>query len=241
MTAKPVTRKAKAPTKKTPKGASSVTGAGSRKAKTTGKAKTKRNPKTEAQHEAQEVAQSDDGKNGLRVDLVQARADFVRFYIEQDFQSATGAYRRAYPKANEATAAVEACRLLKDPKVQEALSDELSALLAEKRRPLEKRILDTWLIRAFYDPTEIISLNGSLKISEAELRKKGLQVCIDSINRKLNAQGMPYLEYKLADRDKALDMLRQYIQMIEVPKQKVELSGDISIGLPPPPEEAPGA
>jgi hypothetical protein len=176
-------------------------------------------------------------KPPVSVDLVQARADFVRYYIEQDFKDATGAYRRAYSEASEATAAVNSSRLLKNTKIQELISTELEALLAEKRRPLEKRILDTWLVRAFYDPTEILDLSGRLKITEAQLRKRGLHVCIDSINRKLNAKGDAYLEYKLADRDKALDMLRQYIAMIKPQDQRLVVE-NISIGLPPPPPAA---
>jgi phage terminase small subunit len=179
-------------------------------------------------------------KAAVSVDLVQARADFVRFLIEQDFQNATGAYRRAYPKASEATAATESSRLLKDPKIQEAISTELKAVLAEKRVPLEKRILDTWIVRAFYDPTEIIDLNGHLKISEKELHKRGLQVCIDSINEKLTAKGDRYVEYKLADRDKALDMLQKYIAMIKEPDKNVNLnvgSGVLKVATTMSPEE----
>jgi hypothetical protein len=172
------------------------------------------------------------------LELVQARADFVRFLIEQDFQDARGAYRKAYPKANLSTAGVEACRLLKDPKVQEAIAVELKAVLDDKRLPLEKRILDTWVVRAFYDPTEILDLKGNLKITEAALRKRGLHVCIDSINRKLNAQGLSYLEYKLANRDTALDMLQRYIAMIKTPDQK-PLEVNLSIGLPPKPSDLP--
>jgi hypothetical protein len=159
----------------------------------------------------------------VSVDLVQARADFVRYYIEQDFRSATGAYQRAYGEKTEAVAAACASRLLKDAKVQEALADELAAVLAERRVPLEKRILDTWIVRAFYDPTEIISLKGALKISEKELRARGLQVCIDSINKKVDQRGREFIEYKLADRDKALDMLQKYIAMIREPDKNVNV------------------
>ena len=177
-------------------------------------------------------------KAAISVDLVQSRADFVRYYIEQDFKDATGAYQRAYPDSTSDSARASAARLLQDASIQDALSAELEAVLKERRRPLEKRILDTWLIRAFYDPTEILDLHGTLKISVAQLRKRGLQVCIDSINKKLNAKGDSYLEYKLADRDKALDMLRQYIQMIEEPKKHVVLE-NLTIGEPPKPADLP--
>jgi hypothetical protein len=204
MVHKPEARKTKTPAKKAPakRGVSAV---GARPKAKRVQSKTKKLP-------------------GAPVDLVQARADFVRYYIEQDFQNATGAYHRAYPNANEATAAVESSRLLKDPKVQEALSEELIAVIAEKRRPLEKRILDTWLVRAFYDPTVILDLKGQLKITEKELRKLGLHVCIDSIAKKLNNRGQSYLEYKLADRDKALDMLQRYIAMIREPDKNLNVN-----------------
>ena len=141
-------------------------------------------------------------------------ADFVRYYIEQDFQNATAAYKRAF-NCSDVTAKVNSCKALQRPAVREMMANELKAVLAKKRMPLEKRILDTWIARAFYDPTEIIDLNGRLAISEAKLRERGLHVCIDSINLKLNSQGDEYTEYKLADRDKALEMLQKYIAMIK--------------------------
>lgn len=158
-------------------------------------------------------------------DMVQLRADFVRLYIEQDFKNATGAYQKVYG-VSEKVAASGASRLLKDDNIQEALATELAAVLKEKRRPLEKQVLDVWMKRAFYDPTEIIDLDGKLVISTEELRAKGLQVCIDSINEKLNAQGMPYIEYKLADRDKALDMIQKYIQMVKPFDLKIDPTGE---------------
>jgi phage terminase small subunit len=149
-------------------------------------------------------------------DMVQQRADFCRYYIEQDFTNATLAYKRAYnPQMKDGIAAASAVRLLRDEKVRAELSREIQSILAEKKIPLEKKILDTYMVRAFYDPTEIIDLEGRLAISEKELRERGLQVCIDSINKKVSAQGDEYTEYKLADRDKALDMLQKYIQMIK--------------------------
>ncbi len=168
--------------------------------------------------------------------IPKARLNFVRYYIEQDFQNATRAYLRAYPNANEATARRNASLLLTKTYIQELVSTELAAVIEKSRIPLEKRILEVWVKRAFYDPTEIIDLTGQLVITTEELRSKGLEVCIDAINEKLNAQGERYIEYKLADRDKALNMLQQYIQMIEEPKKRIEVS-TISIGLPPKPED----
>jgi hypothetical protein len=195
-------------------------------AKTQAKA-TKAKPRAKTASKAKPARKSPDrvgNKAPVSVDLVQARADFVRYYIEQDFRDAARAYKRAYGEKSANVACAAASRLLADVKVQESLASELSSVLAERRVPLEKRILDTWLIRAFYDPTEIIDLHGKLRITMAELRKKGLYVCIDSINKKMNQSGKLYVEYKLADRDKALDMLQKYIAMIREPDKNINVT-----------------
>ena len=85
--------------------------------------------------------------------------------------------------------------------------------------PLEKRILKYWTTRAFYDATQIVGLDGKVVIDEKQLRRRGLDAVIDGVNEKLNAQGMRYLEIKLANRDKALEMLQQYIGMIDAGKR----------------------
>ena len=158
--------------------------------------------------------------------IKKSQLNFVRNYIEQDFTNATRAYARAYPNASEDTARANATRLLSKAHIQAAVAKELEAVLSKARLPLEKRILDVWVKRAFFDPTEIIDVDGKLVITTEELRGKGLQVCIDSINKKLNAQGASYIEYKLADRDKALDMLQKYIAMIKAPDQNINLHSD---------------
>jgi len=151
----------------------------------------------------------------ISVDLVKNRADFVRYFIEQDFNNPSLAYRRAYPDAKDSTSNVESSRLLKDPTVQEALSIELQAVLKEKRRPLEKRILDTWIVRAFYDVADLIDEDGHLAHTMPELKKAGLSVVIDGIDIKPDKDGGEHVVYKLADKDKALEMLQKYIQMIK--------------------------
>lgn len=240
MAKQPESAKGKAPAKKTRARAVSAAGARS-KGTRDAQAKTEATKGRGAKRASAQKRTAKKAQPIVTVDLVKARADFVRYFIEQDFENATGAYRRAYPDSSEDAARSSAARLLSEASIQEALSAELEAVLKDRRRPLEKRILDTWMVRAFYDPTEILDLHGNLKISEKRLRARGLQVCIDSINKKLNNRGQTYLEYKLADRDKALDMLRQYIKMIEPQNQKIELSGPIEIGLPPKPAESEGA
>jgi len=175
------------------------------------------------------MALVDDTENTPK--LKKSQLNFVRNYIEQDFTNAMRAYARAYPKASEETARKNASRMLTKADIQSAIAKELAAVLAEARIPLEKRILDVWVKRAFFDPTEIIGLDGNLVITIDELRIRGLQVCIDSINEKMTSKGDRYIEYKLADRDKALDMLQKYIAMIKAPDQNINLHSDDGLTL----------
>ena len=46
-------------------------------------------------------------------------------------KSATSAYKEAYPASSQATAEVEACRLLKNPNVQEEIARRLSEITPE--------------------------------------------------------------------------------------------------------------
>jgi hypothetical protein len=161
--------------------------------------------------------------------ISKARRNFVNYFIEQDFKNATEAYKRAYPRASEESARRNASRLLTNADIQSLISQTIADILDKDKIPLEKRIFDYWIKRAFYDITEIISIDGEIKLTEAELREKGLAVCIDSINKKINAQGQEIKIYKFADKDKAADMLQRYIQMIKEPVQesKIELSGTV--------------
>jgi phage terminase small subunit len=163
--------------------------------------------------------------------LTKAQHDFVNYFIEQDFRNAGEAYKKAYPKASYDTARVEASKFLTKPNIQEYMSAAIAEALARDKVPLEKRIFNYWMKRAFYDITEIISIDGTMKLTDKELREKGLEACIDSINKKIDAQGREIITYKFADKDKAADMLQQYIQMIKVPVQesKIELSGTIDM------------
>lgn len=143
---------------------------------------------------------------------------FVAYLIEQNFKKPDEAYRRAYPNCKSNNAAnVSASRLLKMDKIKVLVQNEMDKLLGERKQYLEHQIFNFWYVRMTYDPTEIIGVDGQLKITDDELRAKGLHVCIDSVNQKLTSQGMPYIEYKLADRDKAADQLSKYIQMIKPP------------------------
>ena len=146
--------------------------------------------------------------------ILEKREAFVRAYIENDFKDAAGVYQKVY--SCTAKAAVSAAsRLLKDVNVQSMMATELAETMKIARIPLEKRVVDTWMRRAFYDPSEILNDDGSLADTMANLSKAGLSVCIDGIDVKPDKDGGEHYVYKLADRDKALEMLQRYAQIIK--------------------------
>jgi len=154
--------------------------------------------------------------------VTKAQKDFIAYYIESDFRNATAAYMSAFPRASEDSARRNASRLLTNADIMEYLSKTLAEIIEREKIPLERRILDYWCKRAFYDPAEIIDSRGNLLHPLAELSNRGLSACIDGIETKVNAQSETF-KIKLADRDKAIEMLQQYIAMIKPQTQKVEI------------------
>jgi phage terminase small subunit len=157
--------------------------------------------------------------------ITRAQTKFVNYFIEQDFRNATAAYQRAFPKASGESARRNASRLLTKADIQEYMSAVIAEVLQRDKITLEKRILDIWLKRAFYDPAEIVDDKGTLLHSLEELSRRGLSVCVEGIETRRSAQGTETTKIKLADRDKALEMLQQYIQMIKPQTQKIEIGG----------------
>jgi phage terminase small subunit len=157
--------------------------------------------------------------------ITRAQKRFVDFYIAQDFKNAAAAYQRAYPRASEESARREASRLLTKVDIQALLSSTLADILSREKIPLEKRILDIWLKRAFYDPAEIVNSKGALIHPLEELSRRGFSVCVEGIETRINAQGVETIKVRLADRDKALETLQKYVWMIKPQTQKIEIGG----------------
>jgi phage terminase small subunit len=99
--------------------------------------------------------------------------------------------------------------------VQNELSNQIEEMLIQSKIPVKKMIFGYWMKRAFYDITDIISTKGVMKMSDKRLKETGLSVCIDSINKKTDAKGKDIITYEFANKDKAIEMLSKYIQMIK--------------------------
>ena len=147
-------------------------------------------------------------------DVLAKREAFVRAYIENDFHDVSKVYQKVYD-CSAASSFSCASRLLRDANIQAMLASELAEGLKLARIPMEKRVVDVWMRRAFYDVADILADDGSLADTMANLSKAGLSVCIDGIDIKPDKDGGEHYVYKLADRDKALEMLQKYAQIIK--------------------------
>jgi predicted transcriptional regulator len=151
----------------------------------------------------------------LYTKLTKQQLEFVHNFIAQDFKNAQEAYRKAYPDCNIDSARASASKLLSSGNIKRCITLEIESTLAEAKIPLEKKILEMYLARAFYDIAEIVNDSGSLVCTMRELKEKGLSVCIDGVDVKPDKDGGEHYVYKLADRTEALDKLQKYIQMIK--------------------------
>lgn len=147
-------------------------------------------------------------------DVLAKREAFVRAYIENDFHDVSGVYQKVYGCTAKSAVSC-ASRLLRDANIQQMLAAELAEGLKLARIPMEKRVVDTWMRRAFYDVADILTADGALADTLENLSKAGLSVCIDGIDVKPDKDGGEHYVYKLADRDKALEMLQKYAQIIK--------------------------
>ena len=160
--------------------------------------------------------------------MTKAQRDFAEFYIEQNFTNATRAYIRSHPNASYDTARAEAPKYLANPSIRAIIAAAAKRLIDNAHAGLEPAILNLWHARAFYNVADILDRDGSLAADLETLKAKGLDVCIDGIERKVVKVGDSVREYvrvKLADRAEALDKLQRYIQMIKPPVQRLEVSG----------------
>ena len=202
--------------------------------KETGPKKRGRSAKSKAKqasvnvHERPRIDPKDEKSDGLAElyrKLTKGQLDFVHNFIQADFKNATECYCNAFPETSREAATSSASALLMSPNVRACIALELDIALGASKTGLEKRIMDTWFVRAFYDVADIIDDDGRLVHSMPELKKLGLSIVIDGIDIKPDKDGGEHVVYKLADKDRALEMLQKYIQMIKQPDQKIKGTG----------------
>lgn len=160
-----------------------------------------------------------------KLDLTLKEMRFISAYIAHDF-NAVEAYhacnsneRTNVPDSGgctDKTAAKKGCAMLKKKKVQDALASYMKAFIGEHKDKLEYKLLGQLYLRAFYNPFDLITEDGSLK-PENEIPQDHKQLIV-GIKKTMHPKdpGCYVIDVKLADRDKARKELELYINMLHV-------------------------
>lgn len=139
---------------------------------------------------------------------------FAAYYVSnghnatQAFISAAGDVSLSY-----SACAVRSINLLKRPEIQKAVMMWFDRWFSERKTALEKEIVETYYLRAFY-PIDVF-LDADFKPKSLELIDKKWHCCIDGVETKYygrNAE-VEVKVLKLANREKALDQLAKYMGM----------------------------
>jgi len=146
--------------------------------------------------------------------LTGKRRLFVEYYCGDRtcFLNATAAYIKAFgnngeKRLTDSSIQSNAPRMLRDPKIKEAVNKLLRARQNDEDRINEFKILELLQTLAFYNPKDIIGQYGGLKKPLEELG--GLAVCVTGIE-----PGRHGARVKLFDREKALALLGRYLDII---------------------------
>lgn len=126
------------------------------------------------------------------------------------------------------TAAREASRKLRDPKIRERLKELTGSAVAEQRELLSARLLDLLTRRAFYDTLDMVDDNGQLKKELARNRTYGI---LDAVNN-TEANDKPAFSLKLASRDKAIELLIKLLQVQKIELREAERSPNVVLLSP---------
>ena len=171
---------------------------------------------------AQETAENEirtweDGLSG-RIRL------FVLMYCtdEDCFLNGTRAYKAAYQRKNretgeleetdDNTAAVNASKLLRKAKVRTAIKMLLALAREETDEEAVERTIKLWNTLAFYNPADIITVDGRLKVTDLE-ELGPLARCIQGIERREGKYGTT-INIKLADRAPYARDYAKYLNLI---------------------------
>ena len=142
---------------------------------------------------------------------------------EDHFLDPKEAYKQAFRKKDrqtknwkyptDAAASVSASKLMKKPKIRQALRLLLQSVRPELDEENIEKALHEVAVLAFFNPAEILTDDGSLVKPLKELGDKAR--CIAQIrNTKYGT------EYVLADRSKYLEILCRYLNIVRPEQQK---------------------
>lgn len=105
-------------------------------------------------------------------------------------------------------------KLLNNEEVRQIIRLGIQKKMSESLDNLDNRLLQTYIQRAFYDPSLFVLDNGDPR--ELSEIPKELRCVVDGVEKKFYGKDADAytITYKLANRDTALKVLGEYMQMI---------------------------
>ncbi len=140
---------------------------------------------------------------------------FVNTYLTNGFNGSQAAVDVGYSKK---TAKEQAYEILTKPHIKEYIRDVLKEVVGTKKDILEKQIIDTYYKRAFYDIALFMDKEGLVDIDK--INEAGYGCIIDGVKKAKtvttgdNFEKVENVVYDLANRDKALEQLTKYMNLI---------------------------
>jgi hypothetical protein len=160
---------------------------------------------------------------------------FVELYCTDKacFLNPRAAYIKTYRREGSLVppdqADANAARMMRHPKIKDAIARLLRSAREEKDIIAGEQVLSLLEMLASYNPADIIDKDGNLKVDDIE--KLGpLALCITGIRK---TRG--YKEIRLFDRFKAIDALAEYLKLVR--PQGAQAAAVPIVILPP--KEAP--
>jgi len=140
---------------------------------------------------------------------------FVVAYSETNFKSREAYKIAGYKSTRPEVIDVNVCNLLKKKHVNEALKKYIEARLGDTRKTLDQKLIDTIYKRAFYDATMFVNDDGSFK--GFDQIPDEWKCVVDGIEEKYYGKDAQKCSthLKLADKDKALQHLVKYTNIIK--------------------------
>ena len=140
---------------------------------------------------------------------------FANKYLTNDFNATEAAIDAGF---SENTARQQGSRLLTKVNIKEYIKAQLTEVIGTIKDILEKKIVDTYFKRAFYDIAQFTNENGEVDINK--INESGYGCIIDGVKKARTVTTGDSFEktepavYDIADRDKALAQLTKYMQLI---------------------------
>lgn len=158
-----------------------------------------------------------------------AQARFAAEYLTNGFD--TGAAYRDAVSGKARNPSAMGNTWLKQPAVLECVQSFTIQVLADKRARLEHEIINTLWAQAFYDPKDLMDIEGGPGFKSWDEIPVELRRCVEGIDTKFFGKDANRCTttIKLVNRNTALDRLSQYIALM----RGVQIDNSATTGLSP--------